>query len=356
MASIPFVLRAGPSARAHIEANGFDANQVAALGAPAGGPKFLILKHLDDYLFGPWLAQRRERLPVFGSSIGAFRLVAAAHQDPAAALDRLVAAYSAQHYASKPDAAEVSRQVRQILDSVLQTDELDQLIAHPKLHLHLITARCKGLSAHPKTWLQAIGLGQAFLANYRGRDKLARHMERCVFHSGDAPSPLLDRDVFTTHSVALTAENLAEATLASGTIPLLMRSVRDIAGAPKGAHIDGGIVDYHMDMPLTPAEPGQAPILFVPHYESRLVPGWFDKGITSRLPTQADRLLLLSPAPELVAKLPSQTIPSRNDFKTYHGRDADRLKAWRAAVEASREIAEAFAELSDRGRLLDAVR
>jgi predicted acylesterase/phospholipase RssA len=356
MASLPFVLRAGHLARAHIEANGFDANSVAALGAPAGGPKFLILKHLDDYLFGPWLAKRRERLPVFGSSIGAFRLIAAAHQDPAAALNRLVAAYSAQHYSAKPDAAEVSRQVREMLDSVLRNDELRSLCDHPKLHLHLITARCKGLSAHPSTWLQAIGLGQAYFANYRGRDKLARHMERCVFHSGAAPSALLATDAFTTHAIALSADNLAEATLASGTIPLLMRSVRDIKGAPLGAHIDGGIVDYHMDMPLKPAEAGQAPILFVPHYESRLVPGWFDKRIASRLPTQADRLLVLSPAPELVARLPGHAIPSRQDFKTYHGRDADRLTAWRAAVDASREIAEAFAELSDRGRLLDALR
>ncbi|REH39017.1 hypothetical protein DFR26_1189 [Paraperlucidibaca baekdonensis] len=356
MKSLPFILRAGTLARAHIEAHGFDANSVAALGLPAGGPKFLILKHLDDYVFGPWLAQRQTPLPAFGSSIGAFRLVAAAHQDPAAALDRLVAAYSAQHYASKPSAAEVTEQVRNIVNELVRFDELSTLIDHPKLHLHLITARCKGLSAHRRPWLQLLGLGQAYLANYRGRERLARHMERCVFHSGPAPSPLLDSDAFTTHQIALSRENLTEATLASGTIPWLMHAVRDITGAPPGAHIDGGIVDYHMDMPLKPARPEASPILFVPHYESRLVPGWFDKRLPKRTPTQAERLLLLSPSPELVASLPGGVIPSREDFKTYHGRDAERLKAWRAAIEASRAIAESFAELGDRGRLLEAVR
>ncbi|MFX7182354.1 patatin-like phospholipase family protein, partial [Acinetobacter baumannii] len=85
------ILRAGPLARRHIEQHGFTPDALAAFGAPAGGPKFMVLAGLDRHLFGEWLPQRSRPLPAFGSSIGAFRLVAAAHRDPAAAMDRLVA-------------------------------------------------------------------------------------------------------------------------------------------------------------------------------------------------------------------------------------------------------------------------
>lgn len=347
--SSSFILRAGPEARRLIERDGFMPDSLSAFGAPAGGPKFLILTHLDSFLFRDWLPARQQPLPVFGSSIGSFRMVAAAHRDPAAAFARLVEAYCAQRYDSKPSAAEITHEVWRILHHMLDSSELDYILDHPWLRLNLITTRCQGMAASHQPGVQALGFGLAFLSNLRHRDHLASRFERCLFHNGAAPEPLLRTDAFRTHYTRLTADNLASVTLASGTIPLMMDTVRDIPSGPAGAHIDGGMIDYHMDLPLRDeAAPG---ILFIPHYEQRVVPGWFDKGLKQRRARHTDRMLVLSPSPELVARLPGSKIPCRKDFKRYHGRDPERLRAWQAGIDASRRIADEFAELVASGRV-----
>ena len=62
---------------------------------------------------------------------------------------------------------------------------------------------------------------------------------------------------------------------ASGSIPLLMRGVVDPAGAPAGVYRDGGLIDYHIDQPLVNADHA-APLVLMPHFSDRLVPGWFE--------------------------------------------------------------------------------
>lgn len=56
-------------------------------------------------------------------------------------------------------------------------------------------------------------------------------------------------------------------------------------------------------------------------------------------------MLVLSPAPEVIAKLPGAKIPCRQDFKIYHGRDKLRLAAWQAALTVSEDISGAFQHL-----------
>lgn len=345
------VLRAGPLARERIRSEGLSPDSLAAFGAPAGGPKFLIVTALDDYLFGDWLPRRQRPLAAFGSSIGAFRLVAAAHRDPVAAMHRLVAAYSAQHYASKPSPAEVTRQVRDILQRTLDPTDLDHVLDHPWLQINLITAGCRGLAASEARLLQTLGFGMAMLNNLRHRDRLAGSFERWVFHNRTPAAARLRPDAFRTYHRPLNTGNLVPATLASGTIPLVMDTVRSLPDDPRGAHIDGGLIDYHMDLPLDPA--ADDGILFIPHYEQRVVPGWLDKGLRRRGPRHGERMLVLSPSPALVASLPGGKVPCRQDFKRYHGHDEQRLKAWEAGVAASREIAHEFRQLVDSGRIAD---
>lgn len=348
--TLPFVLRAGQTARTQIQQHGFTADSLAAFGAPAGGPKFFIQAHLDRFLFSQWLPQRREPLPAFGSSIGAFRLLAAAHRDPAAASERLVQAYCAQHYQSKPDAREITRQVNLILGELLLDDDVEYILHHPWLQLNLLTTRCRGLSATHQPALQALGFALAFASNLRARKHLATRFERCVFQNQTPASPVLAPDAFRTHVCTLSAANLAPVTLASGTIPLMMETRRDIPQGPVGAHIDGGMIDYHMDLPLQ-LDAASAGILFITHYEQRVVSGWFDKNLKQRQPQHGERMLVLSPAPEVVAKLPGGKIPCRKDFKIYHGRDKLRLAAWQAALRVSEDISGAFQDILKAGDL-----
>ena len=346
--TLPFVLRAGQTARMQIQQHGFTADSLAAFGAPAGGPKFIIQSHLDRFLFSQWLPQRKQALPAFGSSIGAFRLLAAAHPDPAAAAERLYQAYCRQHYASKPTAADITREVNDILHTLLQADDMSYILHHPWLQLNLLTTRCLGLAAARQPAWQAIGFALAYASNLRARHRLATRFERCVFQNHTQAAAVLAGDAFRTHTARLTRDNLAPVTLASGTIPLLMETVRDIPQGPAGAHIDGGMVDYHMDLPLqeTAADAG---ILFIPHYEQRVVSGWFDKRLKQRQPRHGERMLVLSPAPEVIAKLPGAKIPCRQDFKIYHGRDKLRLAAWQAALTVSEDISGAFQDMLKAG-------
>lgn len=349
---LPFVLRAGQTARRQIATFGFSANSLLAFGAPAGGPKFIIQSHLDRFLFGQWLPQRELALPAFGSSVGAFRLLAGAHPDPAAAAERLYDAYCQQRYTHKPSAQEVTHEVRRILHTMLQYDDIPSILNHPWLQLNLLTTRCLGLAAAKRPAWQMLGFALAFGSNLRARHGLARHFDRCVFQNHTQTPSVLASDDFRTHHHALTPENLATVTLASGSIPLMMETIRDIPNSPAGAHIDGGIVDYHMDLPLlhTRAEAG---ILFIPHYEQRIVSGWFDKGLKRRQPKHHERMLVLSPAPDIVAKLPGGKIPCRKDFTIYHGRDKQRLAAWQAALTVSEDISGEFQQLLKRGTIAD---
>lgn len=347
---LPFVLRAGTLARQHIERSGLTPNSVGAFGAPAGGPKFIIQSHLDRFLFGQWFPQRDHALPAFGSSIGAFRLLAGAHTDPVAAFERLFDAYCAQLYAHKPSPQEVTQQVKRIVHAVLAPADLPHVLNHPWLQLNIITTRCLGLTAAKHPAVQALGFALAFAGNLRSRRALAHRFERCIFQNHTAAPQVMATDPFRTHYHRLNAENIAEVTLASGSIPLMMETIRDIPQALHGAHTDGGLVDYHMDLPLQKL-PEPSEILFIPHYEQRIVSGWFDKGLKRRRAQHHERMLVLSPAAEVVAKLPGGKVPCRKDFTIYHGRDQQRLAAWQAALRVSEDISGSFQELLKRGTL-----
>lgn len=64
---------AGPRARAHIEQNGLRPDDIRVMVGASGGPKWLCLAALDEYLFGEFFAGRNQPLDLLGSSSGAWR-------------------------------------------------------------------------------------------------------------------------------------------------------------------------------------------------------------------------------------------------------------------------------------------
>ena len=55
-----------------------------------------------------------------------------------------------------------------------------------------------------------------------------------------------------------------------------------------------------------------------------------------------DTMVLLAPNPDWVKTLPNGKLPDRKDF-THYGNDlASCVKAWRTAVQASRQLADEF--------------
>lgn len=391
---------AGPRAIRHIAAHGLQAADVSAVAGAAGGPKGLALIPLDRYVFGDWLPSRPRPRALFGASIGAWRMAAAAQRDPVAALDRLEQAYlELQRYPQAPSAALVSRVCRHVVRATLGGPAQAFLeAAHPDAHLHVVTARARTHGEHapaaraPTAHTSAAHtstapthaartprahFARAAVANAVSRDRLGRHLQRVVFarscdtqseppdEPGAAPgthavphlSPAVPDDRFATRAVTLHAGNLEDALLASGSIPLVADPVRGIVDAPAGDYWDGGLIDYHLYWRYARLDG----LVLYPHFVPWLTAGWLDKflpwrrhGIGGAGRGWIDNLVLLAPGPDLLQRLPNRALPDRRDFHR-HGLDHDgRLRAWRHAIGECARMAEAFArfvEHPDPGRI-----
>lgn len=367
-------LRAGAVALRHLRERGLRADDVAVVPGASGGAKWLVLAGLDRFLFGTFLQAPRTRpLHGIGSSIGSWRMACLAQRDPVAALARGHDAYiDRQRYSShRATPAEVSRVLGGCLDELLGPTGVAEILAHPRVRLHVITAEARGPAASGRRAVLTAGLALAAAGNLVARRTLGLQLARCVFHTAGDATPFAHlRDLRTVHR-PLTAANVRAALQASGSIPLLMEGVR-VPGAP-GVHWDGGVLDYHLDLDFTGPDgvlaaalggaddPGAGGgLVLYPHFYPHLVPGWFDKRLAWRRARGAAhtarfrRALLVAPSAAFVASLPGGKIPDREDF--YALDDAERRRRWRAVVDASARLGDEFAELLATGRLADAVR
>jgi hypothetical protein len=350
---------AGPLALAQIRAHGLRARDVAVVPAAAGGPKGLIFRSLDQWVFGEWFPAAPRERTLIGSSIGAWRMAAACQRDPGKAFERLGELYSGQRYTStRPSQEQINEVVQGLLGEFVRGHE-DDIVNHPHHRLHLLTVRGKRvLSAPGHKYAEMKGFAAAALHNLASRDKLAHLMDRVVIGDGRSASVpwLRERfDSFTTHFAPLTRDNLASGMLASGTLPMLMKPVRDIPGAPPGHYWDGGIIDYNLALPyarIAGQEPGA--IVLYPHFSEHIVPGWLDKALpwrrAARGPNRGwlDNVLIVAPSREFLGRLPRGKLIDRSDFKHY-GLDHDaRIMAWRQAMEEGGRLRDEFAEFVTR--------
>lgn len=187
-------------------------------------------------------------------------------------------------------------------------------------------------------------------ANLLGRPRLARHFERVILHDSRLAPPLAPLNDFPSRCLPLDGANLRHALLASGSIPMVMEGVRDIPGVGPGTYRDGGLLDYHLDLPYQ----GDGVVLY-PHFTDKVIPGWFDKGLPWRR-GDAERLqdvLLLAPSRDYLATLPHGKLPDRKDFTRYLGDDDGRERYWRKAMAESQRLGDEFLELADSGRLAE---
>jgi hypothetical protein len=348
------VIKAGPAARRLIEREGLSPGLMTHMGAAAGGPKWLILNRLDRALFGEWFKSRTKSLVAVGSSIGGWRLACAAQRDPVAAIERFETAYVEQRYGPKPSAQEVSGEAQRILQILLGKRGIDEILAHPWMRVNIICAGCRGWMGSESGVAQKTALSGALFANLVNRRALGMFVERVVMHSPSSPAVALRPDGFVTHTVMLTNDNLAKALMATASIPMVMAPTRDLAGAPARAYLDGGLIDYHMDLALEdPPEGNAETLLFLPHFGERVTTGWLDKFLPWRKARNLDRTLLVAPSQEFIAALPQGRIPDRHDFYRYAGRDDERIRDWNACVAAGQQLADEWMELATTGRIVE---
>lgn len=339
--------RAGPGALHAIREHGFSAELVGTMAGASGGAKWLVLSKLDRVVAATLVPRLRAPVYLIGSSIGAWRFACYAQAEPVQAIERFEEAYLGQTYSEAPDRDEITAKSREILGYALGATGTAEILSHPLFRTNVMTVRSRHVTASEQPAVLVPGLLAAAALNAVSRRSLGAFFERVLFYDSRDLPPFFDASGFPMSHVELTEANLEDAIVATGSIPMVLAGVRDIAGAPPGVYRDGGVIDYHLDLPQS--EPGRLTLYL--HFIDRIVPGWFDKKLSWRKPDPAnvDRTILVSPSREFVARLPYAKIPDRRDFVNFEREE--RVRAWRTVVDMCDELAEEFHEVLDTGKL-----
>ena len=285
------------------------------MAGASGGAKWLVLSQLDRAIIDTIVPKLEGPVHLIGSSIGSWRFACYAQADPRAAIDRFEDLYLSQTYSEKPDIHEITALSRNMIKAVLGPTGVDEILANPLFRMHVMAVRSRHVLASENRPLLALGLMATALLNAVNRATLGWSFERALFFDKREVPPFFDVTGFPLQTIEMSADNLADAVLATGSIPLVLSGVRDIAGARPGVYRDGGVIDYHLDLPHSAEER----FTLFPHFYGRIVPGWFDKRLKWRRPQagNVDRTILVSPSDEFVARLPNAKIPDRSDFLNY---------------------------------------
>jgi hypothetical protein len=107
-----------------------------------------------------------------------------------------------------------------------------------------------------------------------------------------------------------------------------------------------------LDPPLLPSPPPPPPppsprrrLVFYPHFNDYVTPGWLDKHLPWRKAPRGhpwlEDMLLVAPSPAFLARLPDGKLPERQDFYRYGPDHAARIRAWERAIAECERFAEA---------------
>ena len=347
MNSVSLTLKAGAGALKTVNEHGFDISSIGTIAGASGGAKWLVLSQLDRAILTNLVPDLRGPVHLLGTSIGSWRFACYAQNDPIAAIDRFETAYIEQSYTERPDIHEITAKSREIIDLILGASGAEEILNHPVFRTHVMAVRSRHILASETKWLLGLGLLTAAASNLVSRKTLGMFFERALFYDKRDLPPFFDVTGFPLQQIALNPNNLEDAVVATGSIPLVLTGVRDIDGAEPGVYRDGGVIDYHHDLPHSAGER----LTLYPHFYDRIVPGWFDKKLGWRRPRpeHVDRTILISPSEEFVSRLPTGKIPDRTDFVNYS--PSERVVAWRACVKACEELADDFNEILQKDQL-----
>ena len=341
------IFRAGPGALESVRRHGFAVERIGTLAGASGGAKWLVLSQLDRYLLGNVVPKLQGPVHLLGSSIGAWRFACYAQADPIAAIDRFEQAYISQSYSDKPDIHEISAKTREILGVMLPAGAAAEILSHPVLRTHIMTVRARHIAASENRLLLGGALIAAATLNAFSRRSLGWFFERALFFDARDLPPFFDVGGFPLQKIRIRESNIADAIIASGAIPLVLSGVSKIDGANPGMYRDGGVIDYHLDVPHSDTDR----LTLFPHFFDHLVPGWFDKKLSWRRPLAAhvDRTIVISPSAGFVAGLPRGKIPDRTDFRSYA--PLERIRAWQDVVAQCAALADELHEVIETGQL-----
>ena len=349
-------LAAGPTALNHIREHGLSPNDVSTIFGASGAAKWLAIAGLDKAIFGDWMTGRTNATPVnlYGTSVGAFKLAAAARRNPTQALATLAQAYIAQSYSDAQTPNIIASETRKTLIKFLGNgaDDISQgvseILTSPHYHLHIGAVRAHGLLNSDRRSVNILALTLGFLRSTAGRNALRGMAERTVFSDPRSDINFNARDGFPVNHRRLTEQNFYDALRASGTIPVYMQPVF-FTDDPQYNYMDGGLLDYH---PVPGSFwPSTECIVLYPHFYHHFKIRWFDKFAPWRKagPHLLKNVVMVAPSTGFMRTLPDAKLPSRQDFTKYRRRENVRFDKWQAAVQQSDALGERFLELCKTG-------
>jgi hypothetical protein len=347
-------IKAGLRTYEIIKDGGFNFDLVSTYFGPAAGPRWLIASGFDLTLMKSGLLGRKRAVHLIGSSAGAWRFAAWLQPDALNCYQKFLNGYVDIKFKRADTPATILEKYKDLINLYLEDDALPFALANKKYRLAIITARARNLIAAENIWLQKTGLIACYLLNFISRNNIYRFADRVVFYNGSKPPSFCFRPQFRGSFVHMNEINFKYAVMASGAIPLVVKGVHDIYGAPQGVYRDGGLIDYHLTHQYAAKE--NDIVLFF-HHQERIIAGWLDKKHLNRVPNAETlkNVLMVFPTQSFVEKLPGEKIPDRTDFLTYIDDHKTRINNWRQAVQIAAPLGEEFLELVESGKIRDIV-
>ena len=354
---------AGKNALKTIQEQGFKQELFTNFLGASGGPKWFTLFGLDKYLFGDFFKNRTTELNLIGSSAGAFRAACLTQNNPVQAIEGLAHNYAHTVYSKKPSAEEIANTAVDIVDQLFANNGASEVINNKVFKAHFLVAKCNGLTAFDNKFIQGAGLIQSILLNKIGRRFLSKQYQRYIFKHPCSNLTINDPYNFSNIYQTLTSDNIKNALLASGSIPMVMSGIQNIKGSAKGTYRDGGIIDYHFDFSLNNCTQEHSSSNFrgdedsqevasvvrnygltlYPHFSSEPKAGWFDKNSRRKVLTSSyENTVLLAPSEKFIRSLPFNKIPDRTDFTKLDS--STRIKYWLKVLVQTDRLAECFNE------------
>lgn len=334
-------IRAGHLAKHLIINEGLHAKQVDIIPGAAGGPKGLGLSGLDQAIFGEFLPQAPKRRTLIGSSIGSWRFASILAWGAKQGTERLAHLYTHMDFIKGMTPQQISVVCNEMLNELILNKE-QQITQNLDYHLTIMAVKSRHIFNSDRALPLLTSIAGIIASNTIKRESSQFFMQRVVVQPEHEQQIQLHAEKdFVTHYQQLNTHNLNKWLMASGSIPGLMAGVADIPDAPPAYYRDGGLIDYHLDLPY----PSQGIVLY-PHFSDRITPGWFDKFVTWRKakPENHARTLLISPSKAYLDALPLGRLPDRKDFKV--GPDqTQRIKIWQQCVAESQRLGDEFLEL-----------
>lgn len=345
-------LFAGDLAYRRIMEEGLSAQQIKLIVGASGGPKWLVLSKLDQYLNDQFLTSAEQPIELIGSSIGSWRMTCYAQKHPSEAIERLCDAYSHIQYSAKPTPKDVTESARFILERMLGEKDSNEchheyVVNNKQRPLHVVTVRNRRVFNHRSHFVQGLSLGLAAVANPISSRTVERLFPRVVFSQSLGSSPY--RNSLLKEQIQLDTENLSPALMASGAIPFVLEPI-NVPGSKARLHWDGGLVDYHFEGPFN-SDDG---IVLYPHFYPEFIPGWLDKALPWRRvkAKDYDNVVVLCPSRSFIQTLPDSHVPDRKDVSRYDNKT--RIDNWQQVIKQSEQLVDVLhdALMKDGGRSL----